>query len=525
MNVVGCGTGVLTGCTFENAAKSITDTFNDRGIDAIYFDPGTVRLIVVQSKWSDGISWRDTREFTDGVRKLITPDPDAFSKNPKIKVRRSEIQAALRSSARIVLVTVHHGPQPADQSALGRVNELAAQIDGGSGLAEAVHWHQKHILDAIQSESVPPAISADLYFSNWGEIKDPYHAVFGRVQGAAIAELGKNTHLAHQNLRERLQRTDVNVAIASTVKNEPQHFWYFNNGLTIICDSIRPAVLGRLNSTVALFHLEGISLVNGAQTTGMVSEHLDSLDDAEKEKLWIQVRAIAVKNCPDDFGKRVTRYTNLQNAVTLQDFVSLDPVQSRLSTDLAIQGRRYAFRSGGESEPAGDAGCTLKEATFALACAEPDLHVAVQGKREISVLWGDSTGFYRRMFHDNLTATRLWNAVVIMREANTVIADLGEGDLFKADMVESHMRWVLMYLVFQSTSLKGWDTAADPKTLLPEVQKVARDTFGRMCRTIKSKHANEYLASLSKNYEKCNELVGEMSAPSKQGVLFTDDDA
>jgi hypothetical protein len=283
-----------------------------------------------------------------------------------------------------------------------------------------------------------------MYLSNWGEIKEPYHAVFGRVQGAAIAELGKNhPHLAHMNLRERLQRSDVNAAIAETVSHEPQHFWYFNNGLTIICDSIRPAVLGRLNPEVALFKLDGISLVNGAQTTGMVCEHFDGIPEDQKDKLWLQVRVIAVKNCPDGFAKRVTRYTNLQNAVTLQDFVSMDPVQSRLATDFAIQKRRYAFRSGGDTGPSGDHGCTLREATIALACAEPDLRVAVQGKREISHLWvTDNKDFYQRMFHDQLTATRLWNAVVIWRQVQSVIEAKGASELARADAVANHMQWV-----------------------------------------------------------------------------------
>ena len=155
-------------------------------------------------------------------------------------------------------------------------------------------------------ESDPPEVSADLYLSNWGEIREPYHSVFGRVQGRALAELWKkHPHVTHLNLRDYAQRSDVNIAIAKTTREEPHHFWYFNNGLTIICESIKPGIFGRLQQDVALFHFEGISLVNGAQTTGIVGDNFDSIPEADKDKLWIQMRAIAVKNCPDGFAKRV----------------------------------------------------------------------------------------------------------------------------------------------------------------------------------------------------------------------------
>src|SRR5436853_494233 len=50
----------------EIAAKSVTDTYHDRGIDAVHYDPKSSRLFVVQSKWSDVIDWKDAGEFCDG---------------------------------------------------------------------------------------------------------------------------------------------------------------------------------------------------------------------------------------------------------------------------------------------------------------------------------------------------------------------------------------------------------------------------------------------------------------------------
>jgi AIPR protein len=391
---------VLANTDLDSAAKSITDMFHDRGIDAIYYDLKSSQLFILQSKWSDGLGWKECGEFIDGVRKLVDADWTKFSNNKRISDRAAEIQVALEDASRIVLVTVHHGAQRADAATLRRVDDLVKEIDGGSDIARSIHWHQADLLDAIRADSDPPKVNADLYLCNWGEITDPYRAVFGRVQAQALVDLWRaNPQLCHLNLREYANRTDVNIAIAETVREEPSHFWYFNNGLTIICDSYKPGIIGRLSNKEAAFHFDGLNLVNGAQTTGIVSDYLDKLSEADRAKIWIQVRIIELKASPEGFESRITRFTNLQNAVSLQDFVALDPVQPRLATDFAVVGRRYMFKWGGDKDPVDDEGCSVRESTVALACAEQDPWFAVQAKREISVLWQTDSARYKTMFH------------------------------------------------------------------------------------------------------------------------------
>jgi hypothetical protein len=510
---------MLAQTDLATAAGSITDMFNDRGIDAIHYDTRESRLFIVQSKWSESIDWKASGEFVDGVRKLIAPSWESFANNAKISGRRAEIDVALQSSTRITLVSVHIGSKPSDEAVLRRIDELAAQIDGGSDIADAMHWHQRNLLDSIKLEADPPKIDAALTLANWSEVKEPYQAVFGRVQGRAVAQLfSDNPHLAHSNIRKYGNRTDVNSAIAQTLAEEPHHFWYFNNGLTIICDEIKPAIYGRTNATEALFRFSGISLVNGAQTTGTVSEYLQSLPEAERDKIWIQIRAVSLRGCPEGFATRITKYTNLQNAVSAQDFVSLDPIQSRLATDFAVEKRRYVFKWG-EPDPANEDGCTLREATTALACADPDFTLAVQVKREISVLWQTESKQYRRLFHDNLTATKVWNAVRIMRSAESRIRTLRDGDLARAEMVAWHLQRIILHLVFQSPLLSGWDTINDPTGHACLALEITSDMFARVCDYLVANHPTEYLASLSKNFEKCGGVARSILT-NRQENLF-----
>jgi hypothetical protein len=45
-----------------------------------------------------------------------------------------------------------------------------------------------------------------------------------------------------------------------------------------------------------------------------------------------------LKDTPIDFGKDVTRANNKQNRIENRDFVSQDPEQARIKTELAIEG-------------------------------------------------------------------------------------------------------------------------------------------------------------------------------------------
>ena len=184
---------------------------------------------------------------------------------------------------------------------------------------------------------------------------------------------------------------------------------------------------------------------------------------AERDKLWIQIRAIELRDCPTGFATRITKSTNLQNAVTAQDFAALDPVQSRLACDFAVEKRTYVFKWG---EPDPPIGCTLKEATYALACADADVWFAVQAKREISLLWETDAPRYRSLFHESLTATKVWNAVSIMKEVDGTIRTLGKSTpISKAEAIAAHMQRIVLHLVFRAPVLSGWETAADAKSM------------------------------------------------------------
>jgi hypothetical protein len=84
----------MTGADPAAAAQSVTDGFNDGGMDAIYFDAGAKTLYIVQAKWSKNatktIEEGDCCKFIKGIESLIRADFSSF--NDRIRKREQEVR-------------------------------------------------------------------------------------------------------------------------------------------------------------------------------------------------------------------------------------------------------------------------------------------------------------------------------------------------------------------------------------------------------------------------------------------------
>lgn len=67
-----------------------------------------------------------------------------------------------------------------------------------------------------------------------------------RCNGAELANwyATYGDRLLSKNIRKALGQTEVNRQIVATGTESPEHFWYFNNGVTVLCQSVRRKPLG-----------------------------------------------------------------------------------------------------------------------------------------------------------------------------------------------------------------------------------------------------------------------------------------
>ena len=131
-----------------------------------------------------------------------------------------------------------------------------------------------------------------------------------------------------ENIRQMLGTTDVNEEIRNTIEQCPERFWYFNNGITLIADTIKKSMVGGNSRDIGSFKATNISIVNGAQTVSTLGEYLKK-DISKLEKIKVPIKLISLENTDENFGENVTKTNNRQNRIENRDFVSLDEQQTK----------------------------------------------------------------------------------------------------------------------------------------------------------------------------------------------------
>lgn len=176
----------------------------------------------------------------------------------------------------------------------------------------------------------------------------------------------------------------MNDAIRQTAGEDPKHFWYFNNGVTAICDEYVKQPVGGNNTDSGVFEVKKISVINGAQTISSLARA--KAEGTSLNEIFFHLRIISLRETPENFSSDVTTANNTQNDLSPIDFVAADPNQDRIGREASQLGLVYTYRRG-DKNPTADTGFDVREATIAAACASGELRLAVSAKRYISGLW------------------------------------------------------------------------------------------------------------------------------------------
>lgn len=123
--------------------------------------------------------------------------------------------------------------------------------------------------------------------------------------------------LFEKNIREYLGGTSgINKGIIATLKNkdERRNFFYYNNGITIICD--------RAKADSKKVEITNPQIVNGCQTVNSISEVLkneDRIEDNFKD-VYVMVKILVLEKKDTDFYRDIVKYTNSQNSINEKVF-------------------------------------------------------------------------------------------------------------------------------------------------------------------------------------------------------------
>ena len=234
-------------------------------------------------------------------------------------------------------------------------------------------------------------------------IENDWSSIVTTVRGTWLHKLYDKygTDLFSANLRgylgSRESDSNINNGIKTTAQSEPQNFYVYNNGITALV--LNYTLLKKTKKGQNL-KITGISIVNGAQTTGSIGS-----SNNPSEKLQVAIRF--VKASKEAIVADVVRYNNSQNKLQAADFRSTDQIQERLRLEFdKIQDAEYeGGRRGGASDAIKRSKYTLPSYTVgqSLAAFHGDPVTAYDKKSE---LWTNEK-FYRQIFTDRTTARHI----------------------------------------------------------------------------------------------------------------------
>lgn len=269
--------------SIDEAASAVVDGADDNGIDAIHYSPSSKRMIIVQSKWKkDGTGEPDNgdlRKFKDGVLDLINLELDKF--NNKVNLKKQMIETALGEfDTKFDLVLIHTGSNTLSKHNQQVMDSILNELnDAGDGTSEDVvsfhHLNQAIIHSGLASGMDGEPIDLEIGLSQWGKIEEPHQGFFGIVAGEEVANwwVKKGKRLFAKNIRQMLGATEVNDEVKRTIEEQPENFWYYNNGVTIVAESIKKSMVGGNSRDIGSFKANNISIVNGAQTVSVIGKY------------------------------------------------------------------------------------------------------------------------------------------------------------------------------------------------------------------------------------------------------------
>lgn len=511
---------IKTNCDFQEAANSVTDGFQDNGIDAIYIDKADKNIYLIQAKWiSDGkasISQGDTLKFTSGIEHIVELQFDDF--NEKIKNREEEITKALsnveyRLTALVIMTTINDIAIECKDVLNKKKNSFnegnIELFDYSSILLTQIY---KRMIEDVSDKEIT---LDNLILNNWGiiEYDDSAQGYYGIVSAEIIADWWQKfgIRLLHKNIRNFKGDTEVNKGMINVLSVSPELFCFYNNGIKIIAQNIQKALVNSNNKKSGSFILQDASIVNGAQTYGSIgTAYIDNSSQTSKANVFVEI--ISLNGMVEEIGKNITKLSNTQNRIESKDFVAMDGLQEKIKQDLLLDSIEYIYKAG-EDEPSMEKHCTLDEVTTAIGCYLEDITISANMKRSYGSTFEQiDKPPYTMIFNTSLSTFKIWNCVTVQRVFEKVISEYQKKDQDNRLIAIHGNRFLLhgLYQIYKkqmSFEQKYLAESDFPESKMKEYIKTLIELL------VKAKiklYPDSYAANIFKNAKRCRELESEI---------------
>ena len=216
-------------------------------------------------------------------------------------------------------------------------------IDNAFGQQKQVqfeHFNHKDIIQYINRGN-PIDTQMTLFGKAIQEDFNYKRVIVGKVSVAEIYHLIEEfgDALFEKNIRRYLGRNAVNEGIINTLNDQQDraNFFFFNNGITMICDQFG---YNGLQNQDWIVKMKRLQIINGGQTCKTIYQVMKDHPNEDFSQVYVLVRLYEVSD-DEDIIRAITYATNSQNPVDFRDLKSNDDCQKLLERGAADLGYSY----------------------------------------------------------------------------------------------------------------------------------------------------------------------------------------
>lgn len=334
------------GWSKDRILNSICDGAHDKGIDAVIIDPIELKVVIIQSKYERA---GGQTQINDNEIKLLSTVKNCFDSRSALNAAinkgnqatqrlMNEAFDAIRKkgfSLELILISTHKKAPHHDDL----ISETLGFTEEGFKVYDydrIMQFYYDKMRDFTPSLGVYnlPYADADKAIIRTADHKSWVLTV--SIEDIRGLYNKYEEKLFRKNVRNFLGKSRTNKKIFETLDLDPKNFWYYNNGITILCDK------ANIIMEKGYVRLENPQVVNGCQTVMSIAKFNGEI----KGEVMIRV----IESTDHEFVDLLTLYQNSSNPVRNRDLKSNDPDQVRLKHELRRQGYYYEIKRGEEYE-------------------------------------------------------------------------------------------------------------------------------------------------------------------------------
>lgn len=335
----------------DEAFDCLTDGGGDFGVDALHITEemdGEFGVTLFQGKYKKNLEGNSNFEqnsieaMVNAIRHIFDPSADLGAINDRLRVKVEQARSLIRDGLipRVRAIACNNGL---------KWNADAQQSIDRAVFGDQVTWeHVNHDVLIGILQSIKP-VDETLRLTGKAMVEDMNYSrvCVGRMPVVEVAALMKNhgEKLLERNIRRYLglHGNRVNEGIRATLSsNTPENFYFFNNGITLVCDKFTYNALQQGDFQIKVKNLQ---IVNGGQSCMTIlktAEELEKNGQTLPAQASVLIRLYELSSDNDDVVLQITHATNSQNPVDLKDLRANDARQQQL--EQSIQNLGYSYR-------------------------------------------------------------------------------------------------------------------------------------------------------------------------------------